>query len=199
MLKPRCPIVVEGRYDRIRLAPLIDGVILETGGFRVFRDREMLSALRSLSRTTGLILLTDSDAAGFRIRNFLKNALGKDAKLTHVYIPAVEGREKRKSAPSAEGLLGVEGMDEQTLLEAFRRAGVCCDTVRTGAAITRGDLYDARLTGCPNAAERRRTLLRSLSLPPRISTGVLLECANTLLTREEWAKAVAALDQSAED
>lgn len=194
MLKVRQPVVVEGRYDRIRLASLIDGVILETGGFRIFRDRELLDALRSLSRTTGLIILTDSDDAGFRIRNFLRSALGKNAKLTHVYIPAVEGKERRKASPSAEGLLGVEGMDEQTLRAAFLRAGVCCESVPHGAGLTRGDLYDAGLTGKPDAAERRRALLRLLGLPPRISTDILLELANTILTRQEWNDAVRSLD-----
>ena len=101
MLKVRRPIVVEGRYDRIRLSSVIDGVILETGGFRIFKDKEMLEALRHLARTTGLILLTDSDQAGFRIRNFLRSALGRDARLTQVYIPGIRGVERRKAAPSA--------------------------------------------------------------------------------------------------
>jgi ribonuclease M5 len=197
MIKPRCPIVVEGRYDRIRLASVIDGVVLETGGFRIFRDKELLSSLRAMAKSTGLIILTDSDDAGFRIRNFLKNALGKDAKLTQVYIPAVQGKERRKAAPSAEGLLGVEGMDEQVLLDAFHRAGVDCDSVSESAGLTRGDLYDAHLIGCDNAAERRRALLRSVQLPPRISTSVLLDLINMMMTREEFERAVRTLDEAA--
>ncbi|MEG2174541.1 MAG: DUF4093 domain-containing protein [Oscillospiraceae bacterium] len=186
MLKLRQPVVVEGRYDRIRLASLIDGVILETGGFRIFSDRELLEGLRALARTTGLIILTDSDGAGFRIRSFLKNALGPSARLTQVYIPACEGVERRKSSSSAEGLLGVEGMDQATLLEAFHRAGVCCEEVRPGAGLTRADLYDAGLTGHPDSATRRRALLCRLSLPPRLSIATLLPLVNTLLTREEF-------------
>ena len=140
MIKVRCPVVVEGKYDRIRLAPLIDGVILETGGFRVFKDAEKLAAFRRLAKTIGLVIVTDPDGAGFQIRNFLKGALGADAKLIHVYVPAVKGREKRKDAPSAEGLLGVEGLSEETLAEAFRRAGVGVDAVDKRADLTRADL-----------------------------------------------------------
>ncbi len=190
MIKVRCPVVVEGKYDRIRLAPLIDGVILETGGFRVFRDAEKLAAFRRLAKTTGLVIVTDPDGAGFQIRNFLKGALGPDAKLTHVYVPAVKGREKRKDAPSAEGLLGVEGLSEETLAKAFRRAGVGVDAADKRADLTRADLYDAGLTGKPDSAARRRRLLEALRLPPHCSTGTLLELINLLLTREEFLAAV---------
>ena len=186
MIKVRCPIVVEGRYDRIRLASVVDGIVLETGGFRIFRDREMLEALRTMARTTGLIILTDSDRAGFQIRSYLKNALGQDARLTHVYIPAAPGKEKRKRTPGREGLLGVEGMPQDVLEAAFRRAGVGCERIERRSDITRSDLYDAGLTGKPDSAERRRRLLESLGLPPRISTGTMLELLNTLLTREEF-------------
>jgi len=195
MIKVRCPVVVEGKYDRIRLAPLIDGVILETGGFRVFRDREKLAALRRLAKTTGLVIVTDPDGAGFQIRNFLKGALGADAKLIHVYVPAVAGRERRKAAPSAEGLLGVEGLSEETLREAFLRAGVGVDDVEQRADLTRAELYDAGLTGRPDSAARRRRLLEALHLPPHCSTGTLLELCNLLLTREEFFAAVSRLGE----
>lgn len=193
MIKVRQPVVVEGRYDRIRLSSVIDGIIIETGGFRVFRNKELIESLRALSKTTGLIIVTDSDGAGFKIRNFLKNALGRDAKLTHVYIPAVCGKEKRKASPSAEGLLGVEGIDDDTLAAAFRRAGVECESVLKKGDLTRADLYDAGLNGRPDSAERRRRMLISLSLPPRISTSVMLEILNTLMTREEFYEAVASI------
>jgi len=194
MLKVRMPIVVEGRYDRIRLSSVIDGIIIETGGFRVFKNKELISSLRSLSKTTGLIIATDSDHAGFKIRNYLKNALGKDAKLTHVYVPAIEGKERRKPVSSAEGLLGVEGMNEETLIMAFERAGVGCETVEKKADLTRGDLYDAKLTGASDSSERRKKLLSLLSLPPNISTGVMLDLLNTLMTREEFERTVNSLD-----
>ena len=199
MLKVRRPIVVEGRYDRIRLSSVIDGVILETGGFRIFKYKEMLEALRHLARTTGLILLTDSDQAGFRIRNFLRSALGRDARLTQVYIPGIRGVERRKAAPSAEGLLGVEGMEESVLLEAFRRAGIGCEEVQKSSGLTRADLFDARLTGAPDSAERRRRLLQSLSLPQRLSTSAMLDLLGTLLTREEFLQRTASLDQPREE
>ena len=186
MLKVRCPVVVEGRYDRIKLSSIIDGTIIETGGYRVFKDAGLLTSLRHLAKTTGLIILTDSDAAGFRIRNFLKGALGENAKLIHVYTPSIEGREQRKIKPSGEGLLGVEGMTQQILLEAFNRAGVDCKPVERAFPITMADLYDAHLTGHNDSAERRRLLLSRLGLPMRISVSVMLHLLNTLLTRDEF-------------
>ncbi|WMJ85087.1 toprim domain-containing protein [Oscillospiraceae bacterium LTW-04] len=195
LIKVRQPIIVEGRYDRIRLASLIDGVIIETGGFRIFKDKALLDSLRHIARTTGLILLTDSDQAGFRIRNFLKNAMGPNAKLTQVYIPGIKGVERRKQAPSAEGLLGVEGMDSETLRAAFERAGVGCETVVQKSNLTAADLFDAGLTGKPESATRRRALLRKLHLPERLSNSAMLTMLNTLLTREEFFTLAASLPQ----
>lgn len=186
LLKVRQPIVVEGRYDRIRLSSVVDGVILETGGFRIFKDKELLAALRRLAAGDGLILLTDSDAAGFRIRNYLKGALGQNAKLIQVYIPGLRGVERRKRAPSAEGLLGVEGLDAQTLREAFLRAGVGCETVARKSSLTAADLLQAGLTGVPNSADRRRALLQSLNLPSRLSNKTMLQFLEGLLSREEF-------------
>lgn len=195
LIKIRQPIIVEGRYDRIRLASLIDGVIIETGGFRIFKDKALLDSLRHIARTTGLILLTDSDQAGFRIRNFLKNALGPKAKLTQVYIPGVKGVERRKQAPSAEGLLGVEGMDSETLRAAFERAGVGCETVVQKSDLTAADLFEVGLTGKPESATRRRALLRELHLPERLSNSAMLTMLNTLLTREEFFTLAESLPQ----
>ena len=196
LIKVRQPIIVEGRYDRIRLAALIDGIIIETGGFRIFKDKEMLQALRHMAHTTGLILLTDSDEAGFRIRNFIKNALGRDAKLTQVYIPCIKGVERRKQTPSSEGLLGVEGMDTQVLREAFARAGVGCDTVIKKSDLTTADLFSAGLTGRPNSAERRRIMLQRLKLPPRLSNSAMLSMLNILLTREEFYTLASTLEKT---
>ena len=186
MIKLDRPVVVEGRYDRIRLSSVIDTVLIETGGFRIFKDKELVAALRSLSRTVGLIILTDSDAAGFQIRNYLKNVLGSGAKLTHVYIPAVSGKEGRKHTPSAEGLLGVEGISEEVLLRAFRAAGVECNVRQNEDSITVADLYALGLTGAANSASKRRALLNSLQLPPRLSTSSMLDMLNMLFTREEF-------------
>lgn len=194
MLKVRQPVVVEGRYDRIRLSSVIDGIVIETGGFRIFRDRELLSALRSLARTIGLVILTDSDEAGFRIRHFLTGALGPDARLKQVYIPGIAGVERRKRSPSAEGLLGVEGMERQVLLEAFARAGVGCETVPRRSDLSLSDLYAVRLSGAPDSAIRRRALLARLSLPARLSTKTTLALLNTLLTREEFFALAASIN-----
>jgi len=194
-LKVRQPIIVEGRYDRIKLSSVIDGVFIETGGFRVFKDKELVASLRHMANTTGVILLTDSDAAGFKIRNYLKNVLGKNAKITHVYIPAVEGVEKRKNAPSAEGLLGVEGIDVETLLAAFERAGIGGEKVEQKSDLTTADLFSAHLTGAANCAERRRELLKRLNLPPRLSNRNMLLMLNTLLTREEFFELVASIPE----
>ncbi len=196
LIKVRQPIIVEGRYDRIRLSALIDGVIIETGGFRIFKDKALLDSLRHIAGTTGVILLTDSDQAGFRIRNFIKSALGPKAKLTQVYIPGIKGVERRKQAPSAEGLLGVEGMDTRTLRAAFERAGVGCEAVLQKSNLNTADLFEAGLTGKPESAARRRALLRLLHLPQRLSNSAMLTMLNTLLTREEFFEMAAALPQS---
>ncbi len=133
-----------------------------------------------------MIILTDSDAAGFQIRHFLSNTLGKDAKLTHVYIPALYGKERRKRAPSAEGLLGVEGMDEEMLAAAFARAGVGFARCDTPGSLNKADLLEAKLIGVRDAAQRRRLLAASLSLPPRLSSETLLRLLNTFLTRDAF-------------
>ncbi len=198
LLKLRQPVIVEGRYDRIRLSSVIDGVLIETGGFRIFKDKELLASLRHLANSTGVIIMTDSDDAGFRIRNFLKSALGKHAKITHVYIPSVKGVESRKASPSAEGLLGVEGLDAQTLIQAFERAGVGCQQVENKSDLSTADLFAAGLTGKENSAERRRRLLSKLRLPERMSNSTMLTILNTLLTREEFFELVCSLDTVSE-
>ena len=193
-IKVRRPIIVEGKYDRIRLSSLIDGVLIETGGFRVFKDKELLNSLRHLAAGDGIILMTDSDDAGFRIRNFIKSALGPKAKITHVFIPSVKGVEKRKDAPSAEGLLGVEGMDTQTLLEAFARAGIESEQTQQKSELTTADLFEAGLTGKPDSAARRRKLLAKLKLPQRLSNRTMLTMLCMMLTREEFFELAASIE-----
>ena len=185
MIRLNRPVVVEGRYDRIRLSSIIDGVIIETGGFRIFRDRELLAGLRQIAKTRGLIVMTDSDAAGFKIRNFLKGALGEGAKLTHVYIPAVSGTERRKRAPSSEGLLGVEGLSQEMLLAALERAGVTSASVDRPDGPTRSLLYDLGLIGQSDSSARRRRLLCELLLPPRLSVNAMLSLLSGIMTAQE--------------
>ena len=188
MRRVREVIVVEGRYDKNALRQVVEATVVETGGFGVFNDRERLALLRRLAAERGLILLTDSDGAGFVIRNFLKGAIPK-SQLKQAYIPDIYGKERRKTAPGKEGKLGVEGMPPQVLLAALERAGA---TFEDGGAaerrepITKADLYALGLTGGQDSQSRRRALLKQLGLPERMTTNALLEALNILCTREEF-------------
>ena len=181
-------IVVEGRYDKNTLSQVVDAVILETAGFGIFNDREKRRLLQSLAESRGLIVLTDSDGAGFMIRNHIRGAV--DPKLVkHAYIPDIRGKEKRKAAPSREGKLGVEGMRPKILLEALRRAGATFDDspadVRP-AGISKADLYVRGLSGREGSAKKRRALQRRLDLPERLSSDALLDVLNALMDREAF-------------
>jgi len=188
MIRIKEAIVVEGRYDKAALANLVDTVILDTGGFGIFSDREKLELLRRLAKTRGLVVLTDSDGGGFVIRNFLKSALN-DKYVKHAYIPDVYGKEKRKRTPGKEGKLGVEGMKPEILLESLRRAGVELDGAnlpdRSEAPFTKAELFALGLSGCPNSAARRALVLKALALPERLTANALLDVLNVLVTREE--------------
>lgn len=182
-------VVVEGRYDKNALKQAVDAVVVETGGFGVFRDRERLALLRRLAAERGLILLTDSDGAGFVIRNFLKGAIPRD-RLKQAYIPDVYGKERRKAAPGREGKLGVEGMSPQVLLQALERAGATFEDAPAGGreaeAVSKGDFYRLGLTGGPDSGAKRAALLGRLGLPERMSANALLEAVNLLYTREAF-------------
>ena len=177
-------IIVEGKYDKIKLDSIIQGVILVTNGYRIFKDPEKMPLIRYFAAHTGIIILTDSDRAGFRIRSYLKGSI-PEGKITHVYIPDIFGKEKRKDKPSAEGKLGVEGMERSVLEDAFRRAGVLTETAPVRSGLTRLDLYELGLTGGRDSASRRRALLEQLGLPTLLSTGGMLEVLNTMMTRQE--------------
>ena len=179
-------IVVEGRYDKNTLSQVVDAVIVETGGFGVFSDKEKLALLRRMAEKRGLIILTDSDGAGFVIRSHLRGALPKD-KVKHAYIPDVEGKEKRKSSPSKEGKLGVEGMAPQVLLEVLRRAGATIDGVASdkAGALTKADLFALGLSGGVGSAEKRKALFKRLELPEKLTANALLDVLNALYSREE--------------
>lgn len=193
-MKPRIKeaIVVEGRYDKNALAQVVDGVILETSGFGVFKDEEALALLRRLAKERGLVVLTDPDGAGFVIRNYLKGAIDP-AQVKHAYVPDRPGKEKRKRTPGKEGKLGVEGMPPDVLLEALRRAGATFEenggeAAPQGRPITKADLYAAGLSGTPDAAERRRALLKRLELPEHLSPNALLQVLNALYSYEELTR-----------
>ena len=188
MVKIKEAILVEGRYDKNTLSQVVDAPILETSGFGIFKDKQMLSLLRRVAKERGIIVFTDSDGAGFVIRNHVKSAI--DGKyLKHAYLPDIYGKEKRKAAPGKEGKLGVEGMRPEILLQALERAGATFEdgesAPRGARPITKADLYELGLTGRADSAVRRAELLRKLDLPEHMTANALLEALNILYTREE--------------
>ena len=188
MVKIKQAIVVEGKYDQNTLSQLVDTTIFQTRGFGVMHDKALLELLRKAARTTGLIIFTDSDGAGFVIRNFLKGALPKEGVL-HAYIPDIPGKEKRKRAPGKEGLLGVEGMTKEILLPALENAGADLGgeaAKKPGDTITKFDLYTAGLSGKPDSASKRAAFLEKLRFPAHMSANALLDALNLLYTREEF-------------
>ena len=185
--KIREVIVVEGRYDKNTLLQVVDATVVETGGFGVFNDKEKLAFLRRLAEKRGLILLTDSDGAGFVIRNYLKGALPKEH-IKQAYIPDICGKERRKSKAGKEGLLGVEGMNAEVLLETLRRCGATFEgeaSAVPAASITKADMMEKVLVG-PNSAQKRQELLKKLQLPSHMTANALMDALNLLLTREEF-------------
>lgn len=186
-------IVVEGKYDKIKLGGLIDGVILCTGGFRIYKDKEMQQMLRALAKKQGLAVLTDSDAAGFQIRSFLRSICGKE-NIVDVYIPDLYGKERRKQHPSREGKLGVEGIPEPVLLEALEKAGIGVREVQERAdPITKLDLYELGLSGGAQSAVRRAKLMKRLELPEHLSANALVTVLASLYSREELYRLCASL------
>lgn len=186
-------IVVEGKYDKIKLGGLIDGVILCTGGFRIYKDKEMQQMLRALAKKQGLAVLTDSDAAGFQIRSFLRSICGKE-NIVDVYIPDLYGKEKRKQYPSREGKLGVEGIPEAVLLEALEKAGIGVREVQERAdPITKLDLFELGLSGGAQSALRRAKLMKRLELPEHLSANALVTVLASLYSREELYRLCASL------
>ncbi len=188
MVKIRQAIVVEGKYDQNTLSQLVDATIFQTRGFGVMHDKALLELLRKAAKTTGLIIFTDSDGAGFVIRNFLKGALPKEG-VFHAYIPDIPGKEKRKRAPGKEGLLGVEGMTKEILLSALENAGADLGgeaAKKPGDTITKFDLYTAGLSGKPDSASKRAAFLEKLRFPAHMSANALLDALNLLYTREEF-------------
>ena len=196
MIKVKEVIVCEGRYDTDTLSQVFDAVIIETGGFGVFNDREKLALLRRLAEARGLVILTDSDGAGFQIRGYLKGAI--DPKLVkHAYIPDIPGRERRKKTASKAGTLGVEGMRPEVLVEALRRAGATFEGAESSGGeaeeLSAADMYALGLSGRPGSAALRAALLAELGLPGKLQGASLRGVLSALYTREELERALSAL------
>ena len=184
MIKIKQAIVVEGRYDKNTLSQIVDAPIIETNGFGIMKDKANLAFLRRVAENRGLIVFTDSDGAGFVIRNFLKSAIDP-AYLLHAYIPDIYGKEKRKSAPGKEGKLGVEGMTRQVILDALRRCGASFEDEAASAfscSITKQDLMEMGLSGGKDSSFLRKKLLKKLDLPEHMSANALLQALNLLYT-----------------
>ena len=189
MIKLEQTVIVEGRYDKIKLSSLIDGLIIETDGFGIFKDKEKQRLIRRLAEEKGIIIMTDSDSAGFKIRSFLGGSIPND-RIIHVYIPDIFGKEKRKTEPSKEGKLGVEGVPSKIILEALEKAGVTCFETKSGSKreITNVDLYEMGLSGGENSRAKRELLLRYLGLPARLSTSAFVKVLNNFTTYDEFIK-----------
>lgn len=189
MVKIKEAIVVEGRYDKNTLSQIVEAPILETSGFGIFKNKEQMALLRRVAQTRGLIVFTDSDGAGFVIRNHIKSAIpGKYLK--HAYIPDIPGKEKRKASPGKEGKLGVEGMTREVILDALKKAGATMEG-EEGAptnAITKQDLMELGLSGGADASEKRKKLLKKLNLPQHMSANAMLQALNLLYSLEELRK-----------
>jgi len=184
-------IVVEGQYDKNVVSQVVDATIIETSGFGVIKNTEKIALLRKLADKCGIIILTDSDRAGFFIRGRLKDILG-NKNIKHAYIPDVQGREKRKKTSSKEGKLGVEGMSKEAILKALTIAGATFEdkepSSTTNTRITKADLCELGLTGRANSAQKRRKLLQQLELPTLLSANGLLDVLNILYTRDEFVE-----------
>ena len=199
-IKLKETVIVEGRYDRIRLSELIESPMIETGGFRVFKDKEKQELIRAVAKRRGILVMTDVDSAGFVIRNFLRGIVPQD-QILHAYIPTIKGKEKRKQEASKEGILGVEGIDRDALIESIRNSGAHIVSVGEGLApphytdtaakivqseITKSDFFDYGLTGCANAAAHREEVLSSLGLPTYLTTNAMISALNCLFTKDEF-------------
>ena len=180
MIKIKEAIIVEGKYDKIKISSLIDAVIITTNGYGIFKDKEKLSLIRYYAEKTGIIILTDSDSSGFRIRGYLKGAIHKGS-VKNVYIPDIFGKEKRKEKPSAEGKLGVEGIKPEIIMEAFRKAGISAAENAVKSDINSVTFYELGLSGGANSRELRQKVQKKLGLPSLMSNTALMEVLCTML------------------
>ncbi len=191
MIKVKEAVIVEGKYDKIKLSSIIEGLIIETHGFQIFSDKEQMEMIRRLADKRGVLVLTDSDSAGFMIRHYLSGAISPD-KIKHAYIPDILGKEGRKDRPSKEGKLGVEGMPVAAIIDALRRAGVVCedDKIPSGRMIAKTDLYLAGLSGGENSVQKRKTLLKELALPEHLAVNSMVGVLNSIMSYDEFCSLI---------
>ena len=191
MIKIKEAIIVEGRYDKNTVSQVVDTLVIETSGFGIFSDSEKLQMIKRIADKRGIIILTDSDGAGFMIRNHLKGAVSPE-RIKQAYIPDVYGKERRKRTPSKEGKLGVEGMSPEIIAEALRRAGATFEdgagNIEMQEGITKLDLFRMGFSGGEGSADRRKELLRMLGLPERLTANALVDVINALYTKQEFCK-----------
>ena len=191
MLHIKETIVVEGKYDRERLKKITDAAIICTGGFSLYSNKNIINSIRKMAKTTGVLILTDSDSAGFRIRNYIKQCVGNDGVVKHAYIPSIEGKERRKEKAGKEGLLGVEGMSEELLADILKTVTeVKAENRENEPKITKTMLFEDGLSGGEESAVKRRKLEKLLGLPPRLSANALIDVLNGAVGFEEYKKAL---------
>lgn len=195
MLRIKQAIIVEGRYDKIRLSNITDAVVICTNGFSIYKDREKQELIKSLAAKTGIIILTDSDSAGFQIRSFIRSIV-KQGEVLNAVTPDILGKERRKAQPSKQGKIGVEGIPDELIEQALINAGAVPEesTADRREPITRADLMDCGLIGGENCTQRRQRLQRYLGLPELLSAKLLLEVVNKMYTRSGFLEAVRKLD-----
>lgn len=187
MIRLKEAVIVEGKYDKIRLSSLIDALIIPTGGFSIFQDKDKRNWIRKLAKEKGIVILTDSDRAGREIRNYIQSIVGKEGTVYHAYIPEIFGKEKRKTKPSKEGTIGVEGTSDEIILKALNAAGITQDRSNSvSAGLTKADLMEVGLVGLGESAQKRRVLLEKLSLPKNLSANAMLKAINSSLSKEEF-------------
>ncbi|MBE7012284.1 MAG: DUF4093 domain-containing protein [Ruminococcaceae bacterium] len=191
MLHIRETIVVEGKYDRQRLKEITDAPVIMTEGFNLYRDKRIIRSIISAARETGIIILTDSDGAGFRIRNYIKQCVGGKGRVLNAYIPSVKGKERRKETAGKEGILGVEGMDNEVLEKILQNTTEIIEKpIKPEKVLTKAMLYEDGLTGKEDSNELRGKLAKALSLPPRLSTNGLIEIINRVYGYDEYKKSL---------
>ncbi|MGN0573365.1 MAG: toprim domain-containing protein [Acutalibacteraceae bacterium] len=195
MIKIKQAIIVEGKYDKIKLSGIIDAPIIQTDGFGIFKDKELQCLIRNLAEKRGILVLTDSDSAGFKIRSFIGSTV--DPKnIVHAYIPDIFGKESRKTEPSKEGKLGVEGVSEEIIMKALANAGVLCEAAEEPERpITKLDLYELGFTGGQDSAKKRAALLKYYSFPARLSANALVKVLNSITTYDQFIEDVKEIEK----